>query len=311
MGELRRYRFEPETTGRKITVTPRDLAVFEWLHRHGALSTPYITSYCERVFGSRVNKTIDRLGALFHEDNTPNGGRYLTRPDDQQATLETNQCVVHDLTDKAKALLKEQGLWHQYAAPHSVGRQWQHDLMLSSFTASMELATLAHKGFSYIHHDEICERIGGPLRFKVDYINGRGVSDTRWLVPDRAFGIKYPGRSVRIFLVEADRGTETFESKDTTRKTLYENDLQYRAFIRSKRFQEAAGITGGVMVLNLMANELRMQNVLNRVEPSNFMLYATMPVFASRFFKTPPLYTSLFESPWKRPGREDFYINKE
>ena len=183
--------------------------------------------------------------------------------------------------------------------------------MLSTFAASIELAVLATPGYEFIFHDEICGRIGSKLRFNVPYENARGHRVDKLLVPDRAFGIRYPDNSVRLFLVEADRSTETLSSTDTNRKTLYENDLQYREFIKTGMFRQALNTQGGVLVLNLMASERRMQNVLRNVKPANFLLFRALPAFASPYFLTPPLLTELFSEPWERPGREPFHINQK
>ena len=207
------------------------------------------------------NRARDRLTALFHEQKTPHNGRYLTRPWQQRATPWRNQGTVHDLTEKAEQALEDVGLLRKFAPAHAKGMWWMHDFMLACATSSIELACLQTKGeYQYIFHDEICARIGGPLSFPVTFENSAGKQLTRELKPDRAFGIRYPDKSVRLFLVEADRSTEPLSGGEG-RKSLYENDLQYRAFIRSGQYKDALQISGGVMVMNLLTSETRMRNV--------------------------------------------------
>ena len=86
----RRYRASPVSTGKCIRPSDRDLLLFEKLHRHGPLSTPYLVAY-SRLLRKSVTRAKDRLTDLFNEDDTPHNGTYLDRPWQQFETLDARQ----------------------------------------------------------------------------------------------------------------------------------------------------------------------------------------------------------------------------
>lgn len=308
----RRNRIEKQSTGKKLGYpTERVLYLFEKMHRHGALPSTYLIEYCKTLGYASDKRTLDVLTDLYHEANTPHGAPYLERPFQQHNDQLRYQPLVYDLKPAAKRALEERGRLRRFAPSHAVGMWWHHDFMLSCITASIELACLnSFDHFQYLFHDEICERIGKPLSFSVDYVDAHGKKRTQELKPDRAFGIRNVEKgTTRLFLIEADRGTETIKSSDTGRKRLLDNDLQYRQFIGGLEYKEALKHQGGIVLLNVMTSEARMHNLMSLIKPTNYMAFKALPIFG-REFKAPLVMTELFTNPWERPGRDPLQINK-
>ncbi|MCB0055399.1 MAG: replication-relaxation family protein [Caldilineaceae bacterium] len=309
----RRYRTQPTSTGKRVTPTDRDLLLFEKIHRHGPLSTPYLVAYSQALRRS-TKRAKERLTDLFNEDNTPHNGPYLTRPFQQFETLDARQNdLVYDLSPQAITLLKEQSVWSELA-PNPSG-SWKHTFMTACITASVELATLQTRHVRYIFQDEILARSGSRLHFPVTIA---GI--TKSLIPDALFGLEYTDtdgkKYYRFFFVEADRSTEPNQANTLERKSYARTLMQYREFVGKGLYKEALGLTAGVLVLNVTTSKLRERNLLRLTEEefksggSNYLLFQSAPAFG-RYFKPPHILTDLFEKPWQRAGREPFAIHSQ
>lgn len=306
----RRYRDQPISTGKRITPTDRDILLLDKIHRHGPLSTTYLVAYSKLVRKSST-RAKDRLTDLFNEDETPHEGTYLSRPWQQFETLDARQHdLAYDLTPQAKLLLKEQGLWSDYA-PNTSG-SWKHTYMTACITASIELATLETENIRYIFQDEILAKSNTIFSFPVR-VNGT----TKNLIPDGIFGLEYTQdekRYYRFFLVEADRATEPGRTRNFDRKSYGRTILQYREFVGKGMYKEALGLTAGLLVLNITTSELRHRNLLELTKElsesggNNYLLFQYAPEFG-RYFQPPNILHHLFTKGWERAGREPFSIN--
>ncbi|MCU7866443.1 MAG: replication-relaxation family protein [Candidatus Thiodiazotropha sp. (ex Lucinoma borealis)] len=306
----RRYRDQPVSTGKRITPTDRDVLLFEKIHRHGPLSTKYLIQYSKLVRKSST-RSKDRLTDLFNEDDTPHNGTYLSRPWQQFETLDARQNdLAYELTPQSMQLLKDQGLWSEYA-PNTSG-SWKHTYMTACITASIELATLETENIRYIFQDEILSRSGSSFSFPVQ-VNGTEKN----LIPDAIFGLEYTsdGRQYyRFFLVEADRATEPGRTRNFDRKSYGRTILQYREFVGKGMYKEALDLTAGLLVLNVTTSELRHRNLLDLTKElsessgNNYLLFQYAPEFG-RYFRPPDILRHLFENGWERAGREPFSIN--
>jgi hypothetical protein len=310
----RRNREQPCTSGKRITATDRDVLWFDKIHRHGPLSTPYLLAYSKLVRRSDT-RAKDRLTDLFNEDETPHGGTYLSRPWQQFETIDARyHDLVYDLTSAAVELLREQELYSAYT-PQPSG-SWKHRYMVSSITASIELATLATSNVRYIFQDEILARSGCKLSFPVTItVNGRAT--TKQLIPDGLFGLEYTEgekKYYRFFLIEADRSTEPGMANTLDRKSYLRTILQYREFVGRGQYKEALGLSAGLLALHITTSDLRARNLNELTEKlsasgaNNYMLYRAAPEFG-RYFTTPRIMPELFTDGWQRAGREPFFIN--
>ena len=137
----RRLRHERQSTGKRITPTEADILTFEVLHRHGPLPSTYIHEFTKHLRRSEA-RTKDRLGSLYHEDNTPHGGTYLNRPWQQWQTMNARyQPAVSENTPLAEQVLRERGILPVSGCAKSHAKaQFTHQFMVACITASIELA---------------------------------------------------------------------------------------------------------------------------------------------------------------------------
>lgn len=302
----RRPRDTRVSTGKRISIQPRDLVWFEMLHRHGALPFRYLHEFTTHI-ASYEKRAVDRATDLFHENETAHGGAYLERPYQQFATLDARyQNMVYDISPKAEDALRETGKWRD-AAPHTSNSHWRHDFMLSCVTASIHLATIG-TNYRFIFQDEILERAGTSLSFSVPYTLDRKRHEHP-LHPDRIFGIQYPDGKARLFIVEADCSTEPMRSRNR-RKTVERCAHQYREFIGRGLYKDALKVSGGLLVIHLTTSEPRMRNMMDVVQEvsggaNSYSLFGYLPQF-SRFFKPPQVLRNLFTDPWERVGEPPF-----
>jgi hypothetical protein len=174
------------------------------------------------------------------------------------------------------------------------------DTFCSAITASIELEVLRQRDkYEYIFHDEIVSRLG---RFTFDVGNEE-------LEPDRAFGIRYKQTGgVRLFLIEADRGTEQ-NKKRKGRKSHQGNIQLYYQFIGQGIYKKYFGEQSRLMLIAMFSSPRKMENVREMTGNSAFTLFQSWPTF-SRFFKPPKPRPDLFTGPWLRAGMEPFFINQ-
>jgi hypothetical protein len=298
----RRYRHKRVSTGKRVSCTDRDILLLEKIHRHGPLSTSYLLAYSQSLRKNN-KRTIERLCDLYNENGTPHGGPYLDRPIQQFEVMDARQNeLCYDLTEAGEQILKEQGLWSDYApAP---GGSWKHQYMTSAITASIELATLG-TSTRYIFQDEILSKAKTRLAF--DTANTT-------LIPDALFGLEYnEGKKLyRFFVVEADRATEPGRG-NVNRKTFERSIDLYRSFIGQGQYKQALGLTAGLLVLTVTTGERRMKNLIEitkEISPNGsntYMLYQTEPSFGGLF--KPPKPLELYTKPWHRAGLPPFFIH--
>lgn len=294
----RRPRAFRTPTGKRVTLRDRDLFLFEKILHHG-----YLSSAAIRGYQTGTDKcATQRLGDLFHEDNTPHGGPYLNRPTGQFETINPrNNDLIYELDVAAINALKEYALWSDYA--FKPGRTWKHDYGVAAVTSSIELGTL-NTNVRFIPGHEILERAEAKLYFptKIDF-------NTVNLLPDALFGLETTegdDKYYRFFCVEFDRGTEPVSGKTYSRKSHERNVEQYRQFIAQSQYKDALGLSAGMMVMYVTINETRMNNFIELTD-NNYSLFAAVPELGGIFKPVKPL--NLFARPWSRHNRPAFHIN--
>ncbi len=286
----RRNRQRPVSTGKAVTLQPRDLIWLQKLHEHGPLSSSFLHAFSRHVCRSD-KRARDRLTDLFNEDRTPHGGPYLARPWQQFATFDSRyQELVYDLAPAAERALKQQGLWRDDASGAS--GPWKHRYMVAAITASVELATLARNDVTYIPQHAVLGRADAVLRCPVPFDNpATGKRETRDLIPDALFGLEYrigEKRSYRFFVVEADRGTEPTRSGRFDRKSHLRTFLQYREYVGRGLYKQHLGLSAGMLVLNVTAHErtmAAMMTALQQISPrgNSYQLFAALDGFGLGF----------------------------
>lgn len=256
---MRRKRLRPTSTDKRVTPQDRDLLWFSRLHDHGPLPSSFLLQYSQAMRRSD-KRSRERLTDLFNEDNTPDGGPYLTRPPQQFRTLDSryNQ-LVYDLTPASERALGKAGLWN--GRPSARSGPWLHGFMVSCVTASVELATLARSDVRYISQSQILGRAGTELRYKTIISEpSTGRDHGKDLVPDALFGLEYrteQGSRFRFFMVEADRATEPTTSSNFNRKSFLRSLLQYERYVGQGEYRAHLELTAPLMVLNVSADGKR------------------------------------------------------
>jgi hypothetical protein len=294
---MRRSRFKPpQSSGKKVSPQPRDLALFHAIYRHGPLSSSMLYEFTKDLARDRKG-LCHRLEDLYHEETTPHEGPYLSRPPKQFDSFEARyQDLIHDLLPPAELALAEQG-WRP--EPYKVVRKnFHHHVMKSHITASIELACRA-VGASYISQPEILQ--GRPLEFPCT-TEWNGFPLDRPYMPDALFAIEHEGKR-RYYFLEADRdqepikraGKEPFSASSWLRKV-----VQLKQVIRTAK--EQLGIDRPLLVLTVTTNADHMRSMLACVQEvtggSNYQLVKTYTQFAGAFRVVPPLQDILFG--WQR-----------
>ncbi|MEM7667901.1 MAG: replication-relaxation family protein [Pseudomonadota bacterium] len=307
----RRPRTEPTSTGKRITLQPGDLIWLRKLAEHGPLPSSYLLAFTRHLRRSE-KRAQERLTDLFHEAETPHGGRYLERPPQQFRTIDSryNQ-LVYDLAPVGRrALLAAE----RRITPASTAGPWLHRHMVACTTASIELAALARPDLSFIPGREILARATTELRYPVSILDDGGGSITKHLIPDALFGLSYhtpEGDRFRFFVVECDRATEPATSGNWNRKSWRRSLRQYQAYISGGAYRDHLRLTAPLLVLNVCTVASRMAKLIDGSEralgPVSYQLFQTWESFGP-VWRPPQPNPDLLNAPWRRAGRSDLLI---
>jgi hypothetical protein len=294
---------------------------FEVLHRHGPLPSTFIHQFTKHVRQSE-GRTKERLGHLYHEDNTPHGGPYLDRPWQQWQTMNARyQPAVSEVTPYAEQVLKERGLLAENVKPQT-RVQYAHRFMVACITAQIELATKQDPNLRFISEQEILARSPNKtleIPCSISYTNQRtGKRQTldKPLIPDALFGIEYGGTSYRFFMLEADRDHEPIRRADLQETSYLRKMLQYREVIEKGHYKQHFGMKAGMLVLNVTTNFQHMHNIVELVSEltngrgSPYLLFKTMPEFG-KYLTVPSVSDELLIAPWRRSSFDSLCINTE
>jgi hypothetical protein len=316
----RRPRYGRISTGRRIAPTEADVLTFEVLHRHGPLPSTFIHQFTKHVRQSE-GRTKERLGHLYHEDNTPHGGPYLERPWQQWQTMNARyQPAVSEVTPFAEQVLKEHGLLAEEFKPQA-GVQYAHRFMVACITASIELATKQDSTLRFISEQEVLARSPNKtleIPCSISYTNprtGKRSALEKPLIPDALFGIEYGQGSYRFFMLEADRDHEPIRRADLQETSYLRKVLQYREVIEKGLYKRHFGMTAGMLVLNVTTNFQHMRNIIELVSDitngkgSPYLLFKTMPQFG-KYLTVPPVSHELLTAPWLRSFFDPLHINR-
>ena len=310
----RRSSHERQSSGKRVRLSERDLLWLAKLQQHGPLPTSYLLAYTDALRASDKRQK-ERLGDLFHEENTAHGGAHLERPPQQFATLKAgyNQ-LVHQVAPAGLRALKEANMAHETGGHHG---PWLHRHMVACVTASVELSTLARPDISFIPQHNILERarttLSWPVRIKDRHSDQLVHKD---LKPDALFGLTYhtgDGDKYRFFVVEADRGTEPVTSRNWNRKSFERHLAQYEAYVAGRAYKEHLQLTANLIVLNVVPDaerlELMRRQTVKQLGSCTYQLFQTFPEFATPW-KPPQPNDALMEDAWARVGLSCFRIGE-
>lgn len=289
MSVIRRSRMRRCSTGKRIAITERDIAIFRTLARYRYLRSTYLYAFAG---GASETRFKERLGDLYHEG-------YLERPESQWRYADArHRPAVHELADAGRRCLSDAGVFvdDQRTWLRNPQRQYEHALMTCEVLASIELGL--PRGARFISWPEILAkaptsaRKEGPVAFE---IGGQK------LVPDALFGIGYTGasgtESYRFFAVEIDRGTMPVVRSLSSQTAFLPKLAGYSAVLRQGLFKTQLGLPN-LLVLTVTIGDSRRHTMIDALaampDDSGAFLFGYVAQPAS----TP--VTSLISSPWLR-----------
>ena len=308
----RRNRFKPQSTGKRVSLKPRDWAWLRALRDHGPLPAHYLHAFTEHTHPNAKASSL-RLTDLVSEDNTPHGGPYLCRPHAQQAGVHAmNRPLVYDLTAAGWQAL-ETGLADRIR-PRG---PFRHQLMVAAATASIELGCQKSRNLRFIHGQDILDRVDGSLAVELPNPKGRTTRNAYYprLIPDQLFALEYRSGNRKhylAFVIECDRGSEPITSSSLARKSYERNFNQYRQFVGGGLYRTAYGLKCNMLVLNVMNSPQRQAAYLRLIrrlapEGNTFMAFQAIDSFGS-VFAVPSILDQLVRQPWQRAGCGDFHL---
>ena len=312
----RRNRMHRASTGKRVTLQPRDWLWLKKVNEHGPLASSFLLAYAKNL-GKSEKRAKERLADLFHEDNTAHGGPYLTRPPQQFHTLDSryNQ-LVYGLSKAGERALKENDLWRPTNA--SVSGPWLHSFMVSSVTASIELAVNERDDLRYIPQADILERAETTLAYPVEIVDPATKRKvTKALKSDALLGLEYKsdmGSRYRFFVIEADRATEPLTSTNFNRKSAMRSYRQYQSYVEGGAYRNHLKLTAPLLVLNISNSEARTERLMRALVMESavgnpYMLFSCWENFGTPF-KLPVPNAGLLYGSWLRAGRSSCMIDQ-
>lgn len=177
---------------KSISLKPRDILVFQKLHEHGDLPTPYLYAFTKHL-GKNYTGFVKRLNQLFHAG-------YLDFPTAQRDTEDANSNhYVHRINKKSESVLLDYDLLAEHVIKPS--GPWKHQCMVSCITASIEIGTL-NTSLKYIPPHEILSRSGNGLRATVSIKHPSTLQTTGCNVCNWRTGYKLRYKACRIGFIK-------------------------------------------------------------------------------------------------------------
>lgn len=302
----RRSRMRRKSSGKRVMLTGRDLAIFAALARYRYLRSTYLHAFAG---GASQTRFKERLGDLFHEG-------YLDRPEAQWRFADARTApVIYELGLGAKALLSAHSLVtdeRRVLLGTGMHRQFLHSLMICEVLASIELAVQSAPETAFVPLPTILtkapvsiHRAKHPLRLIV------GANPGAFVVPDALFGLRYDSggkNAYRFFAVEADRGTMPIVRTRTGQTSLLAKLTTYQHAIATQAHKAQLGIPN-LLVLTITTSEARLRAIIRQLDgrtgdAANFLFKS----FSCDDLLRPTNHL-LFE-PWVRASHPLFRIDK-
>jgi hypothetical protein len=155
-----RPRTRRRPTGRPIKLTPRALDIFDRLDRNCMLPTNYLHAF----LGGNLTNLSNRLGDLYHENNTPPYfTHYLDRPEGQWRSM--NARYVHATytnTAAAERALRDNGREPRQKA--NLSSSFFHDLMACVLGAAFELSARSDRDIAHLSWEDIRDHERTPKK---------------------------------------------------------------------------------------------------------------------------------------------------
>lgn len=306
-----RPRIRRRPTGKPIKLTPRGLDIFDRLDRNRMLPTNYLHAF----LGGNLTNLSNRLGDLYHENNTPPYfDHYLDRPDGQWRAM--NARYVHATyvnTAIAERALRDNG--REIRQKANLSNSFFHDLMACVIGAAFELCAGQEPDIGFLSWEAIRDHERTPHRtrhsptpFNIPLRRGELRPD------DRPFGLQHirPDGHKRTLVfagIEADRSTEPLRPKQLRHSSIAQKFRDYAEFIDRELYASHFGFPMVPVIPVVTVSEIRMRNMMLLLsdiagpKTSKYFLFRALPAFAS-FERSLPIIDDLLTAPWHRAGAD-------
>lgn len=260
----RRPRFRRSAEPPAFRLTDSDIDIVRLLARHRFLRSTHIAA----LAGRSLDRVNDRLLRLFHAGYIDRPRAQLDRyPDSGSAPM------VYALANRGGRLLAEhdgppfsKADWHR--KNDSAGRPFiEHQLEIMDFYVALEIATRGRKDAALIHPHELVVAFREPSSAARDpfalcvQLTDNGTAHNIGLVPDLAFGLRFPDGSRRCFLVEIDRGTMPVSRSDIRQTSFARKMRAYLAAHAGKQHEKRYGWKT-FRVLTVTTEQDRLQSMM-------------------------------------------------
>jgi hypothetical protein len=288
--------------------TERDIEIFKLLVCFRYLPTDYIHAFV----GGNLKALSHRLNLLSRKPNL-----YLARPHQQRHCADANyRRLIYQLDERGSRALRERGLPF---LPKSFHGNFNHELMISQITASIELGTLQNPNVRLITWPEILasentpkamRESSTPTSIPASYLL-RGEAQTSDIIADaRPFGLErvIDGKRSYLFFpgIEADCGTEPIDAGDPERSSIAKKFAAYLAIVEQGVHRSHFGFPNFFVpfITTSGARMRSMMELLDRLSEgwgSKILLFKTFPSFTAA--ERPPAPTGhMLTDPWQRVG---------
>lgn len=296
--------------GRRIEVTPRDLAIFRLLDRYRYLPSNFILAFV----GGNPGYHKARMTDLFHEG-------WLRKPGPQWEAMNARyRFDTYELGHKATAALDERGLLETHRL--GTGSAFRHELLVCLIMASLELAARESKLTLHTWKDVLARSPESTRNDTTSFaipmsFTHQGRTFDRPLRPDGwPFGLG-GARTFWFVGIEADRHSEPLHPTDLSSRnsSILGKILQYRHLVRERLFEKRYGMAN-VFVPVITVNDVHMRNMIDLVlkltddRGFKWMLFRSLPDFTS-LERTIRPDASILTKPWLRAGNPPLNLLEE
>ena len=260
-------RFRRASEPPAFRVTDDDVEIVRQLARHRFLRSTHIAA----LVGRSLDRTNDRLSRLYHAG-------YLDRPRAQLDYYPSSGSapMVYALADRgARLLIERDGIefanveWSR--KNREAGRPFiEHQLEIMNFYVALQCSARQRADVRLIHPRELIEsfpdqRVNARNPFALRArLTHAGVVQEIAVVPDLSFGLLFPDRSRRCFMVEIDRGTMPVVRTDFTQTSFERKMRGYLTAYAAKQHEKQFGWKA-FRVLTITTDEYRIRSTLEEL----------------------------------------------
>jgi len=205
--QTRRPRFRRASEPPAFRLTDADIEIVRQVARHRFIGSGEIAALINRS----IDRTNDRLMRLYHAG-------YVDRPRAQLDRFPTagSGRIIYALADRGARLLATSAQFGDARLEWSrknreAGRPFiEHQVKIVEFQVALERAVRAQPDVRLVDAAELLadapEETRSPFALHAKLAR-QGVQQLVSVIPDFAFGLRFPDNSRRCFMVEIDRGT--------------------------------------------------------------------------------------------------------